>query len=204
MDTEINPDRLSKNFYVIALAPIVIGIIILWVWYVTRITWMPFAGIALLYIAVPLNLVSLIVLISRYISKTLKTVFRDRSLKKQYLAVIFLLVLNYPVAGFCFYTGWWISNEVEIKVVNQSPVPLEEIKIIGPRNNEFAFPDVAINETTTKTFHPGGEGSVEIEFTAHQKKFRHMALGYITDGMGGSSTIVVDKEFAVTVQEKNF
>ncbi len=204
MDTVSNPDRLSKNFYVIALTPMVIGIFILWVWYVTRITWVPFTGIALLYIAVPLNLVSLIVLVSRYISKTLKKIFRDRSLKKQYLGVIFLLVLNYPIAGFCFYAGLWIANEVEIKIVNQSPAILEEIKIFGPRNEKYAFPDVATGETVIETFHPGGEGSVEIEFTAHQKKFRHMALGYITGGMGGSSTIVVDKDFAVAVQEKNF
>ncbi len=175
-------------------------------WVLTRYPFLVLLGILPLYVIVPVNLFTLLILISEAIIRRGNPEFRAASGKDLWVTVGLLLVA-YPLAFGYFWAAYQIMSTSRLTVINNSGRDIQGVVVIDPKRNIKHIGSISTGKKVKYRFIAKGEGSVRLIFQGQPAGQECVALGYVTSGMGQSGIVeisdtlecvgVLDKLFAL-------
>ena len=191
--------KIASIAYHVALWPVVLGILIVLIWYLYRLSWLPDAGVYLICFAVPLNLIVLLILVFKWF-KNGRLPQEDRIQSKQFSVPLLLLLMSYFVSALCLAAGMYIGNQVKIEIVNKSGYRLEAIQAQDPNGTRTAFPGIESNDKESISFFPQGEGAVTVSFTANGQEIMVTPISYVTWGSSNVATLEINEDLRPCVR----
>jgi hypothetical protein len=178
--------------------PLLIGISIFMLWLITRWDWLMLAGILTLYGGAAILLVGVLAL-ARYGWLVFRTPAVPR--RRRWLSTLVcagLLLLNVPVAGGIAVAAIAIETRYTVVVHNASRQPLEDVRVFGGGCDE-SLGNIPPGSTVRQSCWIQHDG--ELEFRALSDTVSHEKIinGYVTNGMGGHTTITINSDGAISV-----
>ena len=192
--------RITTIAYHLALWPVVLGVAIVLVWYLERLSWLPIAGVMLMYV-VPFNFIVIVFLIVRWV-KNNKLPREDRLSSKFFSIPLLALSMNYVVGFLCLVAGSYIGNLADILIVNNSSFRLVAVQAQDPSGTRTVFPDIESNDKASLSFYLRGEGAATVRFTADSKEIVTTPIEYVTWGESNVVTVVIDEKLVPRIQRK--
>ena len=182
--------------------PLLIGVSIFVLWLITRWDWLMMAGICTLYGGVAIFLVGVLA-IARFCWLAFRTPnLPRRRLWLSTLACAGLLLLNFPVAGGITAAAIAIETRYTVVVHNGSQQPLDGVRVFGGGCDESlgSIPPGGIARQSFWIQHDG-----ELKFRALSGTTIHAKTidGYVTNGMGGHTTVTINPDGTISVSNND-
>jgi hypothetical protein len=204
MDNSVLTSRRITSTLAIALIPLFSGLALYSYWlfhYYSNFDLTPLGGKTptlgfwLLVLAVPANILGLVFLYIPY-SKNKDEVKNDKSLKNKFLGLLFLLLLNYVVAGGLIYNFVWLNSTISIEFENNYSGDLTEMIVVLPNGDGIRVNYVPNNMKGNIRVFSKGEGPVEFIVRGTEgKEVRKTVIGHITSKMGGRIQLRLSSDF---------
>jgi hypothetical protein len=188
--------------YQVALAcgvlPLLVGVSIFVLWVSTGWNWLVAAGIFTLYGGVGVFLVGVIALVW-YCRLALRT--RGMPRRRVWLSTIGcagLLFSNFPVAGGIIVAVIALGTRYTVVVHNTLQQPLEDVRVFGG-GCEVAFGTLSPGGVVRHSFWIRHDGTLEFHAVGGSTTYAQTIDGYVTNGMGGHTTIVFKPDGRLSV-----
>lgn len=194
-------NRTYRIALICGAAPLFIGISIFFLWLITRWNWLMMAGLFTIYGGIPIFLIGVAAL-TRFCWLAFRT--RDLSQRRLWTSVICcagLLLSNLPVAAAIVVGAVMIEARYTVTVHNASSQPLDDVQVSGG-GCEVNFGTISPGATMRRSFWVQCDG--ELEFCAVSGPARHNKTidGYVTNGMGGNTSVIVGPQGTISVANK--
>ena len=191
-------DRTLRVAVLSGLLPLLIGVSLFLLWIITRWDWLMLAGAIALYGGLASFVIGAIALV-RYCWAACRSADPSRrNWVPAAVACAALLLMNFPTAGGIIAAVIAIETRYSVVVHNASPHALSDVRVYGGGC-----------EADLGTIPPGGfarrsfwiQRDGELEFRAASSSTTHHLLidGYVTNGMGGRTEVVVEPNGSISV-----
>ncbi|MGW8257748.1 MAG: hypothetical protein ACWGMZ_09715 [Thermoguttaceae bacterium] len=188
--------------YRVALAcgvlPLLVGVSIFLLWVSTGWQWLVVAGIVTLCGGVAIFLVGIIAL-TWYCWLALHTL--DISKRRTWLSTFAcagLLLSNFPVAGGIIVAAIAIETRYTVVVHNTLQQPLDDVRVFGG-GCEVTFGAISPGGVVRRSFWIHQDGTLEFRAVSNATTYAQTIDGYVTNGMGGYTTVTVKPDGTVSV-----
>ncbi|HEX5138280.1 MAG TPA: hypothetical protein VFY93_14995 [Planctomycetota bacterium] len=183
---------------VCGLLPLVVGTSIFLLWVVTRWEWLMGAGLFALFFGLALFAVGVLAL-ARYCWVALRMPEPPpRPWLKAALAAI-LLLSNFPAAGTIIWKVDDLCSRYTVVVRNGTGAAIEDVRVSGG-GCEAVFGAIAPGDEVRRSFLIQCDGTLEIRA---QGLARQPISGYVTNGLGGHTTVTVHPDGTVTAEDRD-
>lgn len=176
-----------------------IGITIFFFWVAFRSDWLVLAGMINIYAGLVLFLIGVISL-TVYFNKT-RNIDSQNHIRNSFISLAILLS-NFPVAALIIGEVNRIESTSVVIIENRSNIAISNFTLTeDSHNTKYKLKAIAPNQTGKIEFSAYSDCSVSYSFELNGKLFKGVAFGYLTNGMGGQSTIIVTEDNNVFVNE---
>jgi len=179
--------------------PLVVGASIFMLWLITRWDGLMTAGIYTLYGGVAVFSVGILALARYYWLAVRTPSIPRRQLWRSTLACVGLLALNFPVAGGIIAAVITIETRYTVVVYNASPRPLESVRIFGGGSDE-SLGSIPLGGTARQSFWIQHDGELKFHALSGTTTHTKTINGYVTNGMGGHTTVTVHSDDTISVR----
>jgi len=174
-------------------APLSIGLLIFFMWFITRNSTLLLAGattILLGLFSVSIGLVSLGI----YVYKS-----KEYGIAKiKILKALTILLINFPIAFLLISISSYLSSTFTIQINNQSHKIITDIHFIE-HDKIYKIPDVKAHSKIQHDFHFQSEGKITYSLTIGKEQYTGMLFGYITSGIHGEAQITINSFVKINV-----
>jgi len=120
--------------------------------------------------------------------------------QKQYIPLVCaaVLLVNFPVAGGIVFSAIAIETRYTVVVENASSQPLEGVRITGG-GCEASLDAIAPGSTKRCSFYVQHDDELTLSCVRGTTQPSHTIDGYITNGMGGYTSVTVNADGTVSV-----
>lgn len=191
-------NRAYRVALICGASPLLVGVSVFLLWLVTRWDWLMAAGMLTLYGGVAIFLVGALAL-ARFCWLAFRSPDpRGRRPWLSALACAGLLLVNVPVAGGIVAAAIAIETRYTVVVHNTSPQPLESVRVFGGGCDE-SLGSIPPGGFARRSFWIQRDG--ELRFRALRGAVIHTKTidGYVTNNMGGHTTVTVHPDGTVSV-----
>lgn len=190
-----------KGAYRAALAcgvlPLAAGTSIFALWVVTRWEWLMPAGVFTLFLGLALFVVGALAL-ARFCWLGLRMPEPPPGFWRATAIAAALLLSNFPAAGTIIWKVGDLYSRYTVVVRNESGRALEDVRISGG-GCEAVFGTIAPGEEERRSFLIQHDGQLEIHADGLG---RQTIVGYVTNSMGGHTTVTVHPDGTVTTTDR--
>jgi hypothetical protein len=181
-------NMLEKTIIFVLLIPIIAGLSIFSIWYITRNSTIILFGGYFVVLCIILLIFDLILLgIFAY---------KNRTALKKSLIYLLSLLINIPLGLSLIYAVVLIEDRIFIKIYNNSDVKIDNI-VFFDNKTKNKLGSLLENENKELFFYPGSEGSLYLQFSYDNKKFIELVDGYMSK-RGRDIEIVIHSDFSVS------
>lgn len=191
--------RWLRAAVVLGLIPLATGMSIFLLWLLTRWDWLMLAGIFTIYGGVACVTGGLVCLIAYAVLA--RRTSRAGNVTWRVVAVAFLLLVNFPVAGAVTWGAVYIETLYTVEVRNETSSPIERLAVSGG-GVEVIFGDILPGTSRRTRFHILHDGSLTYRFRHHGEERHGVVEGYVTNGMGGHRALLIRPGGEVTVSDE--
>ncbi len=181
---------------VLGLIPLATGTSIFLLWLLTRWDWLMVAGILTVCGGVACVTAGLVCLIAYAVLARRRN--RAGNVKWRVVAVAFLLLVNFPVAGAVTWGTVYIETLYTVEVRNGTSSPVDRLAVSGG-GVEVIFEDIPPGASRRRRFHVLHDGSLTYRFRHHGEERHGVVEGYVTNSMGGHRVLLIEPGGEVTV-----
>jgi hypothetical protein len=195
-------NRAYRVALICGVIPLLIGVPMFLLWLITRWDWLIMAGIFTLYGGVAIFLIDAIAL-ARFCGLAFRTPeLPRRRLWLSTLGCAALLLSNFAVAGGITASVIAIETRYTVTVHNASQQPLSGVRVFGG-GCEADFGTIPPGGIVRRSFWIQHDG--ELGFRAVSGATTHTKTidGYVTNGMGGQTTVTINPDGTISVSNKN-
>ncbi|MFO0388710.1 MAG: hypothetical protein ACK502_03195 [Alphaproteobacteria bacterium] len=178
-----------------ALVPMVMGLTVFALWLVTRFDILMFAGVLVILLGVLLSFVGMVAL---FLAK-IHAVRNNKPYKRACLRHGLLLLINFPLALGIIACADYLLSRYVVNIVNHSPHNVEKLEFIDPAGNVDAIEKIPAGASIQTSHHFIGESSIEYNMVLDSAASSGMLIGYVSGGMGGSASMVIEADGKVSV-----
>lgn len=182
--------------------PLLVGVSLFLLWLIARWDWLMIAGIFTLYGGVAIFFIGAIAL-----ARFCWLAFRSPELPRRRLwlstlGCAALLLSNFAVAGGITASVIAIETRYTVIVHNTSQQPLSGVRVFGG-GCEADFGTIPPGGVVRRSFWIQHDG--ELEFRAVSGATTHSKTidGYVTNNMGGHTTVTINPDGTISVSNKN-
>jgi len=178
--------------------PLIAGVAIFVLWLLTRWEGWVLAGVVNLYVGlagVIIGGVALVVFC--WLGQPTLEPLAGRTRRRAIVGGL-LLVSNFPVAAAIIAAVVAIESLYTVVVHNASPAPLDQVRVSGG-GVEVSFGSLAPGATARRSFWVQHEGSLTFEAISGASRYTALVDEYVTNSMGGHSTVTIEPDGRVTV-----
>lgn len=193
--------KLFKVILILAIAPMVAGVAIFFVWVLARANWLIPAGIFTIYAGICAVAIGLICFVIYIMRSWRSRAIPRRRLMWQTIGVLGLFLANFVMAGGAVSGSIMIDTLYTVRIVNQSSVPLESACIRGG-GVEIYVGSVPVGKTVRRSFWIRYDGTLILTGTHGSKVVTETIAGYVTYHSGGDKTVIVDNEGHITAKDR--
>lgn len=170
----------------VAVVPLIVGTIILLACYVTSNSLWALAGMWFLFVAVPLNILALILtLLTMLFGK------RDQDTPSGLPLTLALLVANYPIAFGYGWVGMRLMSTSYVSVINNSGRDIQRASLVVRRQVERELGDIRPGKKVSASIMAKGDGSVTLSFQAGGETRECTVIGYVCRGISRTATVEI-------------
>ena len=183
------------------VTPLLVGVTIFLLWLITRWDWLMIAGAATLYGGVAAFFVGAAA-VARMCWLALRSpdVPRRRHLRL-ILACSALLLANFAVAGGIIATVIAIETRYVVIIQNDSQQVLSGIRVRGG-GCEADLGAIPPSGAARRALWIQQDGSLELLAASGTTAFTHTIDSYVTNGMGGKTTVVINRDASISVRHQ--
>jgi hypothetical protein len=181
--------------------PLLVGISIFLLWLITRWDWLMMAGIFTLYGGVAIFFVGAIAL-ARFCWLAFRTPeLPRRRLWLSILGCAALLLSNFAVAGGITASVIAIETRYTVVVHNTSQQPLSGVRVFGG-GCEADFGTIPPDSIVRRSFWIQHDGVLEFRAVRGTTTHTKTIDSYVTNSMGGHTTVTINPEGTISVSHK--
>ena len=182
--------------------PLLVGISLFLLWLITRWDWMKMAGIFTLYGGVAVFFIGAIAL-ARFCWLAFRTPeFSRRRLWLSTLGCAALLLSNFAVAGGITASVIAIETRYTVIVHNTSQQALSGVRVFGG-GCEADFGTIPPGGVVRRSFWIQHDGKLELRAVSGATTHSKTIDGYVTNSMGGHTTVTINPDGTISVSNKN-
>ncbi len=181
--------------------PLLAGVSIFLLWLVSRWEWLMVAGIFTLYGGVAVFCIGTFAL-ARFCWLAFRTPeLPRRRLWLSTLGCATLLLSNFAVAGGIIYSAIRIESRYTVVVRNNSQQPLSGVRVFGG-GCEADFGTIPPGGSVRRSFWSQKDDQLEFRAVTGATTHAETIDGYITGGIGGHTTVILNPDATISVSQK--
>lgn len=184
------------SFYC-GLTPLIFGVAIYVAWYFTRENWLEAAGLINIFLGFCLFCLGILSL-GVYVYKENKA--NSSGYLKRCLLPLFVLLINFPVAGAIIDSANFIKTTFTVSIKNDSNIPITDF-VLSERDKSYKVDILPAGGAVKQEFHFIYEGSVYYHFSLNGKKYEGIMFGYVSHHGGSNAVMVISEDRKVLVKE---
>lgn len=182
-----------KRFYLLSLfcgiMPIFVGVLVFLVWYFFRLDFLLVTGLFVIYGGIAIVIVGMIFLIMyevRYRAASGRFDFKKGIISAG------IMIANIPIAIFVSALAIGIMTQYTLTVLNDSGTNIQDVVVMAP-NFRVNTGDIPAGEIRVVKLHFQRDGELTFEVHFETQSLQGNIEGYVTNGMGGRSTLIINK-----------
>jgi len=179
----MNTDDYIKTGRLTAVISFALGTLLFISYYLTSAGSLLFMGYGYIAMAGVINLVLLLIILVRAIT--------DKENRKKLLITSGLMLGNIPVMLVYCWFAIVLLNTMRITFINRTEARLTDINIVGCGGGHIGQLEKSESETVWVAIK--GDCGIFIDYSTDGKHKKEDVTGYVTTGMGGKMTYIIDK-----------
>jgi hypothetical protein len=183
------------------VVPLVIGVAALALYALTFWDWLPVLGFAVFMGGGVLCVVGLICVAVFYVMLRPADPALRRAWSPRAARTATLLVANVPVAVVCAAAGIDLLSQWRVTLVNATGAPITDITLTSP-GEVATVGRLEPGEDRDVFLSIGGDGEITFAATQDGQPVGGVVVGYVSDGMGGKSTLTFNPAGAPPTVER--
>ncbi len=172
------------------LAPLTIGFLIFFGWLSTRADCLMFAGTYNIMAGLAFFLFGLVCL---FVYGQQERESGNAYPVKKSLISLGVLLFNFPAAALALYSAYYVTSTSVATVQNNSSFEVNDL-VLTERDLSYPLPPIGPGQEITEYVHFKYEGSVDYRLTLNGSIKEGIMFGYVSNGMGGSATLVIKRD----------
>lgn len=182
--------------------PLLVGVSIFVLWLVTRWDWLTLAGFYTLFGGVVIFLVGVVAL-ACYCGQAFQAPnLPRRRLWLSTIACAGLLLSNFPVAGGIIVAVAAIESRYTVTIHNASQQPLNDVRVFGGGCDE-SLGSIPPGDTARRSFWVEHDDELKLHAISGTAVHKETIDGYVTNGMGGHTTVTLNLDGTISVSNNN-
>ena len=177
--------------------PLVFGTAIFLSFWLTKWSWLPFAGLVLILISLPVFFAG-VWFLHRYRKDNLNAGSPAGSWRLKYMLSAFLLLLNFPAAALYTQQGIAIQTCITVKVLNHSGETLQHISLVGG-GIDAAISEIPPDRSGNFRVWAKCDGELRLRVSSKTGTNEKVVIGYVTGGMSDDATVAVGKNLDIKI-----
>lgn len=182
--------------------PLLVGILIFLMWFITRWNWLMMAGMFTLFGGVAVFFIGAIALVCFFWLAFRTPELPRRRLWLSTLGCAALLLSNFAVAGGITASVIAIETRYTVVVHNTSQLPLSGVRVFGG-GCEADFGTIPPNGIIRRSFWIQHDGELEFRAVSGATTHSQTIDGYVTRNMGGHTTVNINPDAMISVSNKD-
>ncbi len=179
-------------------SPLVAGVSVFLLWVLTRRDWLMGAGLFVLFVGLALFAVGTLAL-ARFCWLALRAGEPPPGFWRSTAFAAALLLSNFPAAGAIIWKVDDLYTRYTVVVRNATGNTLEDVRVSGG-GCEAVFGAIAPGDEARRSFLIQHDGQLEIHADGLR---RQTIVGYVTNSLGGHTTVTVHPGGAVTAEDRD-
>jgi hypothetical protein len=181
--------------------PLIVGSSIFVLWFFARWEWLKLAGAGTLVAGALSGLAGVALLSWSYAQAREQPELTHAQAILATLRGLALLFVNFPAAAGILYAVEVIETAYAVEVQNQSAQPLDSVRVYGG-GCDISFGVIPPHGAARRTFWIKGDGTLAVQVKRASDSAEAIVEGYVTNGLGGRSVVIVSPSLSVSVREE--